>query len=1369
VPIHLPRAAAGGTAGAGGKSFRSPAAPALPGALGLARALRPLRRRVPSRSRFLFDETATAARVADEGLWVPVLRPAPDRWLSVALVVDESASMGTWRQAAGELRQLFEWLGAFRQVRVWGLDADRSPPALYAGLRRQAGPRLARDPLELVDPGGRSLVVIFSDCVAAAWYDGGAAWLVDAWARRGPTVLLQVLPEHLWQRSGLGAAAPVWLRAPGAAVPNVLLSSRPVDDWPGVAEPATPPLPVTPLEPHALAAWARLVAGLGEAGMPGFVLETNPPGAPDLAPETLTADARLGRFLEAASPLARRLAQLLAAAPAVSLPVFRLLREALLPQARQVHEAEVLLGGLLYVEEDAPDPDAVRYQFHDGVRDRLLDALPAADALGVLERVSAYVEDHLGQLRDFPALLADPAAAPGALVPYQSPFARIAGNVLLRLGGDYARLVGRPARATRGPVSFYCSEPSITQMDGVWHVYQKGKAVRVPFRLQAHVSVYVERLAVRTTKESSPDITVAGFEQPVRIDAGQSHDFMLCIDNHAWGHRAPQAFHFYWVLAGTGQPIPFEGQVALFEGRRIEFSPLNVPEQVQLGDVVPASFTLTTGDSPDPDEPLIRIRDCGVYLRPDEGDWLRLVAPTREDLSPKPLEVQPRNAPGVPVRLELRLDTTRLDRERFDQTALEATIVLFDSRGRKWLYEVRVVANRPPPLPHFVAIDWGTTDSFAAYRGYVSPGHKPEPVRFHRRQAPPEVFPSAMYFEDLSDPENPIFHIGPDAFERAQVHPECCLRSVKRKFQFLEHVFVMDEYGRRHVYRTAQVVRFLLHRLISQAEVAKEQEIHHVGFTFPTKWSPWTRKRLAEVLKDLRHQLEAERKPYRIDVLEPAMDEANAVAFNQLVPSGEEGDDQPELPDRFHLVAFDFGGGAVNTCLLEVEYDPARREQHSRFVGIGGRADFGGDDVTRAVMLLLHERLTAALKRREIVLPLVGDKKLRLAEIPLVADGEPLGGSDAGAPYRHTLGRANWDALWQVSERIKCDVCDAYRAGAPPAPGGPMHRTAVANPFQKHLRDSLTQIQCYLEGLEMPRGLDHVLDGIKPDADQERLYEEVRFTLDQACDHPLDDRTQSNHGRPYTVRERIEDTVKELRWQCDNAARAGQPVEPERIVLAGGGCRLPLIAEAMRRHFPRRSEKDPDRIVFQPQLAKQQVAHGMASYLAIRRAASLLVRNLSLSIDVLHHHLGLREVERVKDQLHHVFRPVVCVGAPIDDPGTWHRFVFGAAQVTEGGSAGPGSRTGVSRAARLVLFVQDWRQGAVELGYFDLTRPAVPLPADPPAVQESLPRIADAPYAGELRLRGPSQIDLCVTVAEKRYGPYALLLTAPDPELLLQG
>jgi type VI secretion system protein ImpC len=437
----------------------------LPGALALSRSLRALRRRVASRSRLMVDLERTVRRVADEQIWVPALRPARERWLDLSLIIDRSPSMGIWGPLAGELYRLLACSGAFRIVRLWAVDCRTRPPQLYSGPDRRAG-QTHRHPRELIDPTGRSLILILSDCVSDAWRDGSIGRLLETWSMHGPVALVQVLPEHMWSRTALGEASLVRLTSPGPAAPNGRLAAQPASFWNGTlaGQPGTP-LPVTSLEPGPLGSLAALIGVSGKSMAAGVVLDLEPP-APE--PEPAIAPSpheRLGQFWQVASPTASRLAGLLAAAPVLSLPIIRLVRQAMLPGALQVHEAEVLLGGLL--RDVSPrrsgalesHPDEARYDFHEGLRPLLLDLVPTAQARDVLEEVSDYVVEHLGQGRDFRAVIADPTATGGSLEADTSPFARVAAEVLLRMGGEHARLVARggaprtPAAAGQSVVS----------------------------------------------------------------------------------------------------------------------------------------------------------------------------------------------------------------------------------------------------------------------------------------------------------------------------------------------------------------------------------------------------------------------------------------------------------------------------------------------------------------------------------------------------------------------------------------------------------------------------------------------------------------------------------------------------------------------------------------------------------------------------------------------------------------------------------------------------------------------------------------------------------------------------------------------------
>jgi hypothetical protein len=162
---------------------RAPRARALPNARALSRALRPLMRRTPSPTELILDEQATAERLAEQiterqavGTMVSalVLRPAPQRWLDVALVVDTCNSMILWQETPREFRNLLAGQGAFSDVRLWWLDTQSAEaPSLYP--ETSVGGRMTprpRSPQEITRPHGGRLILVLTDCVAPAWQDG---------------------------------------------------------------------------------------------------------------------------------------------------------------------------------------------------------------------------------------------------------------------------------------------------------------------------------------------------------------------------------------------------------------------------------------------------------------------------------------------------------------------------------------------------------------------------------------------------------------------------------------------------------------------------------------------------------------------------------------------------------------------------------------------------------------------------------------------------------------------------------------------------------------------------------------------------------------------------------------------------------------------------------------------------------------------------------------------------------------------------------------------------------------------------------------------------------------------------------------------
>ncbi len=122
-----------------GFPFQVPAARTIQNSLKIARAMRPLKRKVPSTSRFILNEEATINRIIERDIWLPVTKPEPERWLNLELVVEESRSAFIWQELIDEFQQILENQGAFRRIRVWTIKSKNNNLML---IRRKKGGKL---------------------------------------------------------------------------------------------------------------------------------------------------------------------------------------------------------------------------------------------------------------------------------------------------------------------------------------------------------------------------------------------------------------------------------------------------------------------------------------------------------------------------------------------------------------------------------------------------------------------------------------------------------------------------------------------------------------------------------------------------------------------------------------------------------------------------------------------------------------------------------------------------------------------------------------------------------------------------------------------------------------------------------------------------------------------------------------------------------------------------------------------------------------------------------------------------------------------------------------------------------------------------
>ena len=417
------------------------------------------------RYRHQLDEGETVEAYArSQRLW-PVYSPANEPRLSLVLLVDGGLSMQVWQRLADEWLALLMRSTMFRDVRAVALDPAR-PMAVLGAL------------------GGcdeEQVLLLLSDCSGPHWWHGGALQsLLRTLSLRYPLALLQVLPDWMWRRTalGIGRLVAVRNRQPFAA-------NRLYQRWPLLPGEPLPPqgdshlvLPLLSLQAADLDQWSALLLGRGHGAVTAACLPVDWPAIRITsreaeANETVDdrARRRLRSYVQRCSQSAERLLRVMAAAPVLTLPVMRLLQEAMVKDGGPLAMAELLLSGLIRRQDGASSDglqvaalqagvagrraaDRIQFDFEPGVRDLLLGQLQGQQTAEVVQRVSELIE-HRWEMCDgvppFQAFLADPTLLPeDHHLASAKAFAQMTAEIIERLPGAAFQRLARSLRQGAG-------------------------------------------------------------------------------------------------------------------------------------------------------------------------------------------------------------------------------------------------------------------------------------------------------------------------------------------------------------------------------------------------------------------------------------------------------------------------------------------------------------------------------------------------------------------------------------------------------------------------------------------------------------------------------------------------------------------------------------------------------------------------------------------------------------------------------------------------------------------------------------------------------------------------------------------------------
>ena len=257
----------------------------------------------------------------------------------------------------------------------------------------------------------------------------------------------------------------------------------------------------------------------------------------------------------------------------------------------------------------------------------------------------------------------------------------------------------------------------------------------------------------------------------------------------------------------------------------------------------------------------------------------------------------------------------------------------------EYRYVLNVKVNALEAYPHYLAIDFGTTNSCCAYLGSQD---VPQLIQLDSDINHSEIMPSTIIYH--SQPQNEVLYkvgYGAETARTSEIDGPYYISSIKRwlGFNWTRQFPNME-------LQPSDVVAHILKHIIDRAEkhldeISAKSKIRKCVITYPTMF---TRKQQS----DIKQAFE------KIGITDlKLIDEASAAALGSISQQQQQGD--------YRLLVYDFGGGTIDIVLSHVTNDG--RTITIEPLAHGGNPKYGGDDVTQAIVDFVLDEFGKRIKK----------------------------------------------------------------------------------------------------------------------------------------------------------------------------------------------------------------------------------------------------------------------------------------------------------------------------------------------------------------------------------------------------------------------